>query len=154
MQSNTLIKLIIAAAVIFVLWTKGMPWLKEHGGPGAASSSTASSSDNSCVSYAEAASSRWSSGITRFANPPYDIAAWGEFQSSVDSKIHTAEEKCACVNESCSKALEAMGALRSLLTDSDAGIRGNSPPPSDLVQRQEQVDNTIDAARDLARQGK
>lgn len=154
MQSNTLVKLIIAALVLFILWTKGLPWLKQHGSLGSPASLSTSDTNDSCVSYAEAASNAWSSGVVRFANPPYDVASWSDFESSIDSKIRSAEEKCTCATDSCGKVLDAMGNLRKAMSDSDAAIRGNAPPPSDLVQRQEQIDNAIDAARDLAKQGK
>jgi hypothetical protein len=153
-KSNTLVKLVVAAVVLFLLLTKGVPWIKQHGSFGSGSTVTASKPDDSCVPYGESASSAWSSGVMRFANPPYDLSAWSDFQSSIDSKIRKAEEKCACDGASCVKVREAMSDLRRLVAESDSGIRGNAAPPSDLVQRQEQIDNTIEAARELVRQGK
>ena len=44
--------------------------------------------------------------------------------------------------------------LRSLSSDLDSAIRGGTPPPSDLVQRQEAIDKQIDEAADLTRAGK
>ena len=155
MQSNTLVKLIIAAIVLFILWTKGVPWIKQHASLGSADSSRSTSDTNdSCVLTAEAASNVWSSGVVRFANPPYDLGSWRDLQSRVDSRIRSAEEKCTCGTDSCTKVLEAMSDLRRLMAESDGAIRGDAPPPSDLVQRQERIDNTIEAARDLVRQGK
>ena len=44
--------------------------------------------------------------------------------------------------------------LRSLVAEMDSSLRGGLPPPSDLVQRQEAIDNAISSAHDLAQQGK
>ena len=38
-----------------------------------------------------------------------------------------------------------------LVNDLDGSIRGGTEPPADIVQRQEQIDNTINAARDSLR---
>jgi len=47
-----------------------------------------------------------------------------------------------------------MSDLRSLVSEMDSSLRSGSPPPSDLVQRQEAIDTKIEAAAALARSGK
>ena len=145
-----LIKLVVAIVVIYLIWTKGIPWWQSRNGRSAASSTTAAAG-GSCIELAEHASELWGSGIGRFANPPYDLGAWGEFRSRVDAAIAHAESMCNCGEESCTKPRQAMGELRTLVSDLDGSIRNGTPPPGDIVQRQEQIDNAINAARDSLR---
>jgi hypothetical protein len=151
MQTRTLIKLVIVAAVVIVIWKKGLPWLNEHQ---STTTTNTSSPDNTCVSLAESASETWGSSIGRFVNPPYDLAAWDDFRSRVEQRIRNAEGKCSCAADSCTTAKAAMNDLRSLVQEMDRSIHDGSPPPSDAVQRQESIDNAINSAHELVRQGK
>jgi hypothetical protein len=147
-----LIQIVVLVVIAFLIWKKGVPWWQEHHRTATSSSSSSSDSANgSCVELAEHASEVWGSGIGRFANPPYDLNAWGEFRSRVDAAIAKSEALCNCADESCTKSRQAMSDLRTLANDLDGSIRGGSEPPGDVVQRQEQIDNTINAARDSLR---
>src|SRR5437763_7111341 len=143
------VQLIIVIAVVFGIWKIGVPWFTDNftriskgstkvAGPGDSST---------CAQYAERASNTWGSGLGRFVNPPYDTAAWGEFRSRVTEAIGLAEAQCLCAEEGCRNVREAMGELRSLVTDMDTAIRNGTPPPSDAVQRQERIDNVIETAK-------
>lgn len=151
MDTGRLIKLIAIAALVFLAWKYGMPWAKKqmHG-----SAATSSSGQSSCTTAAQHASEVWGSGLHRFANPPYDIAAWSSFRADVDAQISSAESECRAAQESCEKARAAMTELRGLVAGFDTAIRNGSPPPDDAVQRQEGIDTKIDAAADLVRAGK
>ena len=94
---------------------------------------------SSCAGAAERASETWGSGLHRFANPPYDIAAWSDFRANVEAQISEAEK--------CESVRGPMRDLRALVDECDTAIRNGSPPPSDFVQRQEAIDNAIAAAR-------
>jgi hypothetical protein len=144
-----LIQIAVIVVIAFLIWKKGVPWWQEHHGSSSASSS--SSANSSCVELAEHASEVWGSGIGRFANPPYDLGAWGEFRSRIDAAIAKADSLCNCGDDSCTKSKQAMGDLRTLVSEMDGSIRGGTEPPGDVVQRQEQIDNTINAARDSLR---
>jgi len=146
-----LLKLAVVVAIVLLIWKKGVPWWEAH--RGGAAKSTASAAGDSCVELAEKASETWGSGLSHFVNPPYDLSAWGDFRSRTDAAIARAESQCSCGQESCAKVRQAMGDLRSLASDLDNTIRAGSPPPDGLVQRQEQIDNTINAARDAVRAG-
>jgi hypothetical protein len=152
-EGKTLIKLAALVLVAIVIWKKGIPWWKEHQS-GSPAASAASSPGEACASAASAASETWGSGIGRFANPPYDLAGWDDFRSRVEQQARRAEEKCLCRESSCTTAKNAMRDLRSLISELDTSLRSGAPPPSDLVQRQEAIDQTINSARDLAQQGK
>lgn len=146
-----LIKLVVVVAIVLLVWKKGVPWFESHFSGKSAALSTSDAANSSCVELAEHASETWGSGLGRFANPPYDLGAWGEFRSRVDVAIAKAESQCNCADDSCTKAHKAMEDLRALVSECDSAFRGGSSPPSDIVQRQEQIDNAITAARDSLR---
>ncbi len=151
MTVKGLVQLIVVIAIVFFIWKKGVPWYEHRH---AASSASSSAPDDSCVAAAEAAGEMWGSGVGHFANPPYDLTAWSDFRSGVEQRARSAEGKCLCAAESCTAAKTAMNDLRALANDMDSSLRSGSPPPSDLVQRQESIDNGINSARDLVKQGK
>ena len=148
---DRIIKLVIAAAIVFAAWKYVVPWVKAKGGSGA--ETAVEGGGSSCVRSAERASETWGSGLSRFVHPPYDAGAWSSFRGSVESQINAAELDCDCRKESCDKAREAMRDLRALVNDLDSTIR-NGSSASDFVQRQEAIDNRINEAGELARAGK
>lgn len=153
MEGKTLLKLAVVVIVALLIWKKGIPWWKEqHASQASAISNT--SVNNTCVDAAAEADDTWGSGVGHFANPPYDLTAWDDFRSRVETQARRAEEKCLCADSSCTTAKQAMSDLRSLVLEMDQSLRSGSPPPSDLVQRQESIDNAVNNARDLAKQGK
>jgi hypothetical protein len=149
---NQLVKWIIIIALIVLAWKYALPWAKQQVGGHSTSSST--TSESSCTAAAQRASETWGSGLSHFANPPYDLGAWSSFRGDVDAKIAAAESECRASSQSCDTARAAMSELRSLTSDLDTAIRNGSPPPADAVQRQESIDTKIEAAADLARSGK
>jgi hypothetical protein len=153
MDIGRLIKWIVIIAIAYFAWTVVVPWVKNQGPVGRAASISTATGDDSCVGEAERASETWGSGLSQFANPPYDLNAWSSFRSRVETQIGRAESKCGCANESCAKVRSAMGDLRSLVSDLDNTIR-NGTSPDGIVQRQESIDNRINDARDLQRAGK
>lgn len=151
MDTNRLLKWVIVIVLAIVGWKYALPWAKQRlqGSPAATSSP-----DSSCTSTAQHASEIWGSGLHRFANPPYDLAAWSDFRSSVESEIAKAQTECRCSQQSCETMRGAMSDLRSLVSEFDTAIRNGSPPPDNAVQRQESIDTTIETAAALARGGK
>ena len=138
-MKNLLIFIVIAAIAWYV-------WTHYHHSTNTVATAGASASQ-SCLSAASAASDAWGSGVGRFANPPYDMSAWDDFRSRVETQARHAEENCLCGDPACSKAKGAMSDLRSLVAEMDTSLRSGSPPPSDLVQRQEAIDNAINSAK-------
>jgi hypothetical protein len=146
-----LLQLIVAVVAALLIWKKGVPWFQTHFTASSVTTSSPSAGNSSCIELAEHASEAWGSGIGHFANPPYDLNAWGDFRSRVDAAIAKAESQCNCAEASCTKSHQAMSDLRALVNDLDGSIRNGTEPPADIVQRQEQIDNTINAARDSLR---
>src|SRR5687767_2705822 len=139
-----LVKWIIFAAIVFFAWKAIQPMLNKGSG-----STTSSASTNYCIDRAETAAETWRGGLTRFVNPPYDIAAWSEFRGDVDSRIRSADSECNCATDQCREGREALRELRSLMNDLDSAIRTGGSPGGDLVQRQESIDNRLAAAREM-----
>ena len=143
---KTLVQLLIVIVLAVVVWKW---WQKSHSGGTAAPAGATPSQE--CAAAAAAAGETWGSGVGRFANPPYDTAAWDDFRSRVEQQARRAQEKCLCGEPACNTAKGAMSDLRSLVSEMDQSLRSGSPPPSDLVQRQEAIDNAINSARDAAK---
>jgi hypothetical protein len=145
MSLGTIVKWVAVLVVLGVLWKLVLPRVMHDR---SASTATTSSSGTgtlqaACVPAAERASDAWGNGLRQFINPPYDLEAWSTFRNDVETRISSAESACSCPADSCVKSRDAMRDLRALMTDMDASIRSGSPPPSDVVQRQEAIDNQI-----------
>jgi hypothetical protein len=155
MDARAAVKLLVVVIVAALAWKYISPSLKR---PPAAATAAATAAvvplqRSSCVENAAAASETWGSGLHTFVNPPYDVDAWSTFRSGVESKISAAESACTG-SESSDKVKAAMTDLRALIGELDTAIRTGGAPQSDLVQRQESIDQSIEQARDLARAGK
>ncbi|MDQ6802524.1 MAG: hypothetical protein M3041_17045 [Acidobacteriota bacterium] len=142
---KTIIQLLVVIVLAFVIFKW---WQKNHQ---AAPPTAGASASQECAAAAAAAGETWGSGVGRFANPPYDTTAWADFRSRVETQARQAQEKCLCGDAACNIATGAMSDLRSLVNEMDSALRSGSPPPSDLVQRQDAIDNAINAARDQAK---
>jgi len=142
-------KAFLQILVVIVLAFVIFKWWKNH--QNAPAPAAGASPAQECAAAAAAAGETWGSGVGRFANPPYDTAAWDEFRSRVETQARQAQEKCLCGDAACNTAKGAMSDLRSLVNEMDSALRSGSPPPSDLVQRQEAIDNAINAAREAAK---
>jgi hypothetical protein len=139
------IQILVVVVLAFVIFK----WWKNH--QSAPTAAAGASPAQECAAAAAAAGDTWGSGVGRFANPPYDAAAWDDFRSRVEREARQAQEKCLCGDAACNTAKGAMSDLRSLVNEMDSALRSGSPPPSDLVQRQEAIDTAINAARDAAK---
>lgn len=156
MDLQRIVKVIVIVAIGIAVWKVGVPWAKKQNFFGDAASATGGNSGAgaSCPRAAANASAAWGDGLGRFVNPPYDLDAWTSFRAGVDEKIRDAESQCGCAEDSCAKAREALGDLRSLVSELDSSIRSGGAPPEDVVRRQERIDNLIDEAADSLRSGK
>lgn len=148
-----IVKLLIVVAVIYIAWHVGGPWIQKQMRSSSSSTSSAVSASMACVDDAARASEAWDNGIGRFVNPPVDQAAWSSFRSSVQDRISSSQAKCGCSDESCGKVRDALDRLSSLVSDLDLSVGTGSPPPSDLAQRQQSVDDELDSARHMAKLG-
>jgi len=151
MDTSRLIKWVVVIVIAVAAWKYALPWAKQQMG---GHTTAAASSEDTCVSAAQRASEAWGSGLHSFVNPPYDLAAWSNFQSDVDGKISAAESQCRGASMSNVEARTAMTDLKALVAAMDTSIRAGSPPPDDAVQRQEAIDTKIETAAGLVKSGK
>ncbi|MBV8519635.1 MAG: hypothetical protein JO197_19745 [Acidobacteria bacterium] len=161
MDLSRLLKIIVGVAIVLVVWKTVLPKLKDSHGPDTTVQSSTASRNASplagggqCVAAAQRASEAWGGGISRFANPPYDQNAWASFRSDVDTRIGNADSLCSCSDQACTKSAEALHDLRGLVSEVDGTIRNGAEPPSNLVSRQEEIDNRLNEAHDLVRAGR
>ncbi len=92
-------------------------------------------------------------GIRPFVRPPIDVYEWDTANLQIESRISEAESACLCFEQSCDKANEALSVLSDLLSDLDAGFRGDSPLPLNGARDQNRVDALLSEAEDLANDG-
>ena len=145
MQGSTVVKLVVVAAIAFFAWRW---WTGQHQHAATAKPESTSPAIN-CVFEARRANDYWSSRIGSFTN---STQGWDAFKSEMDSRLSAADSKCSCSDAACTKSTEAMNELRTMLSEVDAAERnGGGGMPTDLVQRQERVDQALDAARDAAK---
>lgn len=155
MDLGKLIKWVVIIALVVFGWKTLGPRIKAKLDASTRSESAAASGPGSvCVNGAAAASERWGSGLAQFVNPPYDLDAWGRFRGDVDAQIAKAQAQCGCSEESCRTAKNALSDLRGLVAELDTAIRTGGEMPSDIVRRQESIDNAIHEARTLSQTGK
>ena len=154
MDLSRIAKWLVILVIAFLAWKYLSPKFLKPGNSTPASAEQGGFVNSSCIGAAEKASQAWGSGVGKFVNPPYDMDAWSVFRSDVDTKIANAEGQCACIAESCHKVQSAMHELSSLVSYLDGSLRGGTPPPDGIVQRQESIDRQLDEARELVRSGK
>jgi hypothetical protein len=154
MDLSRIAKWLVILVIAFLAWKYLSPKFLKQSNSTPASAEQGGFVNSSCIGAADKASQAWGSGVGKFVNPPYDMDAWSVFRSDVDTKIANAEGQCACIAESCHKVQSAMHELSSLVSDLDGSLRGGTPPPDGIVQRQESIDRQLDEARELIRSGK
>lgn len=148
-----IVKLLLVLIVGFFAITQGWPWLRDRLGGGSESVPAGNEEAGRCVARAEAASQALADAIIRFQQPPADLEAWDSARSGAEDRISSAEEACACPAESCKRAETALSEIRDLAASADDMLRGGSGF-SNLATRQERIDELINGARNLARQGR
>ncbi len=139
MQGSTVVRLLIVAAIAFV----GYKWWMQKRGTSTPAPRPTTSPAVTCQFEARSAADFWSSNVSHYSNPPYDASAWQDFKSMIDDRMARADEKCSCSDDPCTRGREAMTELRMAVSDMDASVRSGGPPPSDLVQRAERIDQAL-----------
>ena len=149
-----IISLAVVAAILYFAYTEFRPWLERQLGTGTSSSiSDSAEGAQACVAFATDASMAFGAGIRPFVRPPIDVDAWDTANLEIESRIYEAESACLCFEQSCDKANEALSVLSDLLSDLDAGFRGDSPMPLNGARDQNRVDALLSEAEDLANDG-
>ena len=146
-----LLKLAVLAVIIYFGVTAVVPWLKkELGGGGGRDFSGMGEGGGQCVAVAEAASRDFGDGIRQFSRPPIDVESWDRVERQLSGSLYDADNACSCPEGSCDKAREALDELRSILSEFDAGFRGEQPVPLNAARGLQRVDRLLSEARSLA----
>ena len=145
------IKLAVFAVVGYFGVTMFVPWMeKELRGGGGRDVGTGVEGSGQCVAVAEAASRDFGDGIRQFSRPPIDVESWDRVERQLSGSLYDAEDACSCPEESCDKAREALDELRSILSDFNAGFRGEQPVPLNTARDLQRVDRLLSEAGSLA----
>lgn len=154
-----IVKLLVVAVLLWFAVTEGWPWLKReldrmgHRSP-AAEVEEGAGEGTECVIAAGRASEALGETLRRFRTPPYDLGAWENATTALEDRIWTAESACGCALDSCGRASEALAELRDLVHSVDGVVRGDATAFRNPARQQERIDELLDQARDLARQGR
>ncbi|MEM7052014.1 MAG: hypothetical protein AAF604_20265 [Acidobacteriota bacterium] len=153
-----LLRLAIYGAVLYFGVTELWPWLQAKVvGTGSNTAAVATSAGNSegsvCVEAAQGVSRDLAIEARAFRTPPHDLAAWGQSTARINDAISSAERRCTCPEESCRTARRGLDELRRLHTIFDGMIRGDTSSFGNPAVQRERVDDLLDRARALARQG-
>lgn len=122
----------------------------------ASSESTAASWDGAtCVRLAEAANSALSDASRLLLRLPVDQGAWRDAEGRVQSALQSAESACGGAASEKDRAVAdevraALSTMRTLLGELSAGASGGGGATA-IVQRQEEIDRHLDAARSRLR---
>ncbi len=146
-----IVRLAVVALVLYVVVNESTPWIKDKlgsGGPDAAASGPVR-----CVFLADEANEKFGDRVGRVSGPGADPAVWESFLGEIRGRVSQAQSQCHCEKESCRKALEAMISLEDLLNDLDNRFRGGVMPRG-AVSRQVGINENLNEARVLAREGK
>ncbi|MEM7586744.1 MAG: hypothetical protein AAF560_25365 [Acidobacteriota bacterium] len=152
-----IVKWLIIAGLAYLAYTEG-PGIVERVGQGfgdvgsGLSRQATSLGKGRCLQAAESASERFSEGLRDFSEPPIDLPSWERFNENLRGLIYDAESECSCPRDSCTRAMDAINELNSLIADFDGSLRG-SGQPLNPARRQETIDRFLKRARDLERQG-
>lgn len=157
-----LVKVLVILVVAYFAVTEGWPWLRDELGlvPKGSAEDAGDSVDaggaggGRCVALATQASESLGAEIRRFRQPPYDLDAWSAALAGVEDRTAAAETACSCAEESCQTATAALSELRELVNAVDGVIRGEATSFRNPARAQERIDDLLNRARDLARQGR
>lgn len=145
-----LLRFAVVLLVIYVVWDQARPWFQSQLGspdPGAVAEGPAR-----CTALGDRANDTFGERVGRVSGIGDDVAAWEQFMGDVKAQIADAQRGCRCAKTSCEKVQQAMTELEDLVDQLDMRFRGE-PTRGNPVQRQIGVNELLNEARALARQG-
>ena len=147
-----LVRLLIAAAVLWAAYEFGRPWLtrqlddaglhRRGGGPVA----------SGCFEAVEAAVSGFGDTALAYSRPPVDLDRWSDALASAQSDSSRARDACACADvdegarQACAGALEVLDELEAFHRHADDTLQSGQPP-IDFARRQQQLYELLERAR-------
>ena len=149
-----IIKLVVAVVILYVAYTKGLPWVQgmlENAGSGGLGDSANATEEALCARSAERAIDAFGERVSRFSSPPIDTDAWDDAVSRSRDEMQTAERNCGCAHEACRVASEALDGLDDMIDQFDNSVQGGRGLPPNGARKLESLYGTVNRARSLAR---
>jgi hypothetical protein len=145
-----LIKLAIIAAVVYVGYSRGLPWLEERKQSKSVESeaNAQTTQSSNCVGLARDASESLGRDLVPLAMPPVDRAVWANALIEVGGTLARADDACRCGTDACLEASLALSELRQMVDKFNSGVRGGVPMTNPAFY-QERVDRHLDKAQRL-----
>lgn len=153
------IQLAVVAVILYFGITQGLPWVQRQlgmeSGSGFATEDSASlkGDGGACVATARDASLAFGDEMRQFSRPPVDVSVWNESSRRLANLIDAAENACFCAAASCHKAASALSELRAVVDRFDEGFRGQRSVPLNTALDQRRINDLLDEAQALAREG-
>jgi hypothetical protein len=154
---KTLAQLVVVAALGYLFWVYGLPWVERQAGQARAPvGSPVRGAGGACVQMAARASHALHDRILDTSRGLLDDASWSRLVDEVGSELHQARSACSCRLESCARSREAIAALDALLSSARAaaGSRTSQSIPLDQSRRYERANQTLWEAYELAKEGR
>ncbi len=148
-----ILKLALVLVLLYLGWTRGLPWLEQRfGGGGGGGGAAGDGEGGRCAAAAEGANDAFAAEIRRFPAPPVDPDAWGEAMATIEGRLDGARSACRCPLDSCARAAEALDEIADLVARFDDGVRGGGVPLNP-ARDQVRIERLLGEAKSLARRG-
>ena len=147
-------RILVGAAVVaagYYFWTHRATAPSPAPPPASGESLVAAWDGGNCVRLAESANGAVQEAARLLLRLPVDQAAWRDAEGRAQSAISAAESACSGASTEKDRAVAdeasaAVASMRTLLGELSAGAAGGGGATA-LVQRQEEIDRHLDAAR-------
>lgn len=150
-----LASLLVLAGLLYVGYTQALPWIEarlETLDRGAETRGASAEDDQArrCVRLAQQANDTFADLMRQFSRPPIDRQQWTGAFLAISGEVGSAQTACACAEDACGPAAEAMSELRELTLSFDGIARGTARGTSNPASRQARVEELLTEARRLA----
>ena len=150
---KSVVKLAVLAALLYLGYTKGMPWLERlqqsKQDQSVEQEQNAASAD--CVALARTAADTLGSELIPLAAPQTDRGTWGTALIRTGGALTDADNACRCGTKSCLQASVALIEMRQVIDSLNSALRGTAPPLINPANSLEHVDRLLDEAHRLIR---
>ncbi|MDH3744584.1 MAG: hypothetical protein OES47_05720 [Acidobacteriota bacterium] len=148
-----IVKLAVFAALLYLGYTRAMPWLERlqlsKQEESVAQEQGTASAD--CVALARTAANTLGSELIPLAAPTADRGTWGTALLRTGAALSDADDACRCGTESCLQASVAISEMRRTVDSLNSAVRGSGPPMASLAHSRERVDQLLNEAQRLVK---
>ncbi len=143
-----IIKGVIVVMILYLAFTKGLPWLKSEIDSLMSGTPTGASNQEICHKAAERAADAFAKRLRRFSSPPIDTDEWDKTVSASRLDIESAEKQCRnCDHEACLEVTGVLGELERLVISFDENVQAGRGIPLNGASRLDRVHDGLNRAR-------